>query len=50
MKTITDDYLYGVSNEEIKDIVEKLKNNKYTRLGINLRHPFDDKVVIPQIK
>ena len=36
MKTITDNYLYGVSNQEIKSIVEKLKNNKYAWLDINL--------------
>ena len=48
MKTITDDYLYGVSNDEIKDTVEKLKNNEYARLEINLRHPYDCKIVVPQ--
>ena len=50
MKTIMDDYLYGVSNDEIKDIVDKLKNNKYTRSEINLRHPYGYNIVIPQIK
>ena len=40
MKTIMYDNLYGVSNDEIKYIVDKLKNNKYTRLEINLRHSY----------
>ena len=48
MKTIMNDYLYGVSNDEIKDIVDKLKNNKYARLEINLRHPYNYEAVIPQ--
>ena len=50
MKTITDDYLYGVSNEEIKDIIEKLKKNKYERLEVSLRHPYEYKIVVPQLK
>ena len=49
MKSITDNYLYGVSNDEIKGIVDRLKNNKYARLEINLRHPYGYNVVIPKI-
>ena len=45
-----DDYLYGVSNDKIKEIVDKLKNDKYAMLEINLRHPYDFKVVVPDIK
>ena len=45
MKVIMDDYLYGVSNDEIEDIVDQLKNNKYARLEISLRHPFEYKVL-----
>ena len=45
---IMDDYLYGVLNDEIKDIVDKLKCNKYIRLEMNLRHAYGYDVVIPQ--
>ena len=50
MKTITDDYLNGVEKNEISDINNKLKNNKYARLEIELRHPYDYRVIIPQVK
>ena len=43
-----DDYLYGLNNDNIKDI-SKLRNNKYIRLEINLRHPYDYNVVILKI-
>ena len=29
MEAITDDYLYGVSGEEMRSIVNKLKENKF---------------------
>ncbi len=45
MQTITDEFL-NEDKEEIKDIVQKLKNNKYARLEILLRHPFTHEVVI----
>ncbi len=45
MQTITDEFL-NVDKEEVKDIVQKLKNNKYARLEILLRHPFTHEVVI----
>ena len=50
MKAITDDYIYGVSIDEIKVIVDNLKDNKYARLEISLRHPFEYKIVVWQIK
>ena len=50
MKTITDDYLYGVEKDKIKEIIKKVENNKYARLDINLRHPYDHEVIMPQLK
>ena len=49
MQTITDDFL-NVDKEEIKDIVQKLKNNKYARLEILLRSPYTHEVIIPYNK
>ena len=49
MQTITDDFL-NVDKEEIKDIIQKLKNNKYSRLEILLRSPYTHKVIIPSNK
>ncbi len=46
MQTIVDEFL-NVEKEEIKDIVKTLKNNKYSRLEISLRHPYRHKVIIP---
>ena len=46
MKTITDEFL-DVENEEIKEIVQKLKNNKYARLEILLRIPYTHEVIVP---
>ena len=43
-----DDYLNGVSKDEINKIIEMLKHNKYARLEMNLRYPYDYKVVISQ--
>ena len=48
MQAITDDFL-NVEKEEIKDIVQKLKNNKYSRLEILLRCPYTHEVIIPEI-
>ena len=48
MKTIVNDYLNGCSKTEVDDIVRKLKNNKYARLEIELHHPYDHKIVVPQ--
>ncbi len=48
MQAITDDFL-NVEKEEIKDIVQKLKNNKYSRLEILLRCPYTHEVSIPEI-
>ena len=44
MQTIMDESL-NVSKEEEKSIVEKLKNIKYARLEILLRHPYTHKIV-----
>lgn len=48
MKTITDGHLYCVSNEEIKDVVEKL-NNKYVQFEISLRHPYEYEIEEPVV-
>ena len=48
MQAITDDFL-NVEKEEIKDIVQKLKNKKYSRLEILLRCPYTHEVIIPKI-
>ncbi len=45
MQTITDEFL-NVGKEEVKNIVQKPKNNKYARLKILLRHPYTHEVVI----
>jgi hypothetical protein len=45
MQTITDEFL-NVNKEEVKDIVQELKNNKYAKFEILLRHPFTHEVVI----
>ncbi len=45
MQMITDEFL-NVDKEEVKDIVQRLKNNKYARLEILLCHPFTHEIVI----
>ena len=49
MKTITDDYLNGAEKDAPLDITQKLKNNKYARLEIELIYPYTHKVVVPQV-
>ena len=46
MQTILDEFL-NAEKEEIRDIVQKLKNNKHSRLEISLRHPYSHKVITP---
>ncbi len=46
MQTITDEFL-NVEKEEIKDIIQKHKNNKHSRLENLLRHPFTHEVITP---
>ncbi len=46
MKTITDEFL-NADKEEIKNIVQTLKNNKYARLEILLRSPYTHEVIVP---
>ena len=48
MKSLFDDYLNGLDKNEFDNIVRKLKTNKYARLEIELRHPYDHKIVAPQ--
>ena len=48
MKSILDNYLNGVDKSEFKEITNKLKNNKYAKLEINLVHPYNYNVVIPR--
>ena len=40
--------MHGCSNTEVDDIVRELKENKYARLEIELRYPYNYRVVIPQ--
>ena len=40
MRAITDDYLNGVSQEELSEIIGILKTTEYAALNITLRHPF----------
>ena len=46
MQTIVDEFL-NAEKEEIRDIVQKLKNNKHSRLEISLRHPYSHEVITP---
>lgn len=48
MRTITDNYLNEVDKSEIDKINHQLKNNKYSRLEIQLHYPYGYKVLIPQ--
>ena len=48
MNVIFRRYLRHSSKSERKNIIEKLKNIKYATLEINLRHPFDYKIINPQ--
>lgn len=48
MKVVMDDYLGNINKEEISTIVAALKNHKYARLEILLRHPYSYEVVVPQ--
>ena len=41
MKIMVDEYLNGVSKEEINKIIKTKKNNKYSVLEINLKYPYD---------
>ena len=45
MQIITDEFL-NVDKEEVRNIGRELKNNKYARLEVLLRHPFTHEVVI----
>ena len=44
MKIITDDYMNSVSKKELSQIIETLKNNKYSVLEINLIYPYGYKI------
>ena len=44
MKIIIDDYMNGVSKEEINKIINTLKNNKYSVLEINLNYPYEYRI------
>ena len=48
MKIILDEYLF-VDSEEMRSIKEKLKENKYAHLEVNLVHPFNHEVKIPML-
>ena len=44
MKIIIDEYLNGLRKEEINNIINTLKNNKYPVLEISLKYPYDYKI------
>ena len=44
MKEIFDEYL-DVSQKEMFEIKNILKNKKYSKLEINLRHPYECKII-----
>lgn len=46
MQTVLDESLQ-ITKEEAQSIIEKLKNNKYARLEILLRHPYTHDIVCP---
>ena len=48
MNVIFRRYLGHSSKSERKNIIEKLKNTKHSTLEINLRYPYDCKIVNPQ--
>lgn len=48
VKAIVDDYHNCASKAETARITKLLKDHKYARLGINLRHPYGHSVFIPQ--
>ena len=45
MQSITDEFP-NVTKEEVTNIARKLKDNKYARLEILLRHPYAHEVVV----
>ena len=50
--TLLDDYLGQISLKECKEILDKLRKHKHSRLEINLNHPtlsIEYKVVTPDI-
>ena len=48
MKTFVNDHLNGVDKAETDRIAKQLKDHKYARLEINLRHPYGRTLVVPQ--
>ena len=52
LMTLLDDFLSEISLKERKEILDKLKKHKHSRLEINLNHPtlpIEYKVVTPDI-
>jgi hypothetical protein len=49
MKIILDEYLL-VDSAEIRSIKEKLKENKYAHLEVELIHPFNHEVKVPIVE
>ena len=47
MKTIVNDHLNGVNKAETDLITKQLKDHKYARLEISLRHPYRHMVALP---
>ena len=48
MKSLFNGYLNGIDKSEFDDIIRELKTDKYARLEIQLRHPYEYKIVVPQ--
>ena len=44
MKIIIDDYMNGVSKEEISKIIKTLKEKKYSVLEMNLNYPYEYRI------
>ena len=40
IKLICDEYLHGVDDKEIENIIKQLRNNKYSHLVVELRFPY----------
>ncbi len=37
---VCDEYLYGVDDKEIENIIKQLRNKKYSHLVVKLRFPY----------
>ena len=44
MKAITDDYLSGVTNDEVSEMIHELRSRDHATLDIRLRHPYSHNI------